>query len=297
MLDLQTLQIYVDLIDAKSFSRAAEKNFVTQSAVSQRIKNLEQQLGQPLLDRGQGRRSASSTDAGAALAAGARRLLRDASVLETEIRELTSDGRGTVSVVTVYSVGLHALAPVLKPFLYKNPKIHVDVQYKQTEQVYRDVGNGTFDVGIVACPAAKRGYRIIPFSREPMICICAPEHPLSDSTEISLTQLEGLNFIGFDDDVPTRRLIEEQFNRYGVRVRLIATFDNIETIKSLVEIGNGVSVVPLDTVKQEVREGTLIAIPFKAEHAFERDAGLIVKVQPALRASVLAFIDALALKN
>ena len=80
----------------------------------------------------------------------------------------------------------------------------------------------------------------------------------------SLRQLEGLDFIGFADDIPTRKLVDDRLRAAGVRVRLVNSFDNIETIKNLVEIGPAVSIVPADTVAQEARAGTLVAVPFIA---------------------------------
>ncbi len=77
-----------------------------------------------------------------------------------------------------------------------------------------------------------------------MALVSAPEHPLARQTEVSLRTLDGLAFIGFADDIPTRRLVDERLRAAGARVKMVATFDNIETIKNLVEIGSGVSLLP-----------------------------------------------------
>ena len=92
------------------------------------------------------------------------------------MRQLSDEIAGTVRVATVYSVGLHALPPRLKPFLAAHPRVNVHLEYKQTDQIYDDVASGAVDVGIVACPAPKRGLQVVPFAEEPMVLVCAPEH-------------------------------------------------------------------------------------------------------------------------
>lgn len=292
MLNLDSLQIFSDLIETGSFSRTAEKNFVSQSAVSQRLKALETEYGQTLIDRGQGRGKVSPTVAGDTLYAGAKALLQGASALDAEMRQLSDEVAGTVRVATVYSVGLHALPPRLKPFLAAHPRVNVHLEYKQTDKVYEDVVNGAVDVGIVACPLAKRDLEVAAFAEEEMVLVCAPEHPLA-GTEVSLRQLDGLAFIGFADDIPTRRLVDERLKAAGARIKVVSTFDNIETIKNLVEIGSGVSILPADTVRQEQRAGTLAAVPFTAADAFTRPTGLLLKKTKARRAAVQAFVEAM----
>ncbi len=293
MINLETLRLFVDLVDTGSFSRAAEKSFISQSAVSQRLRVMEQEYGQVLLDRGQGRGQVTATPAGQALYDGARPLLRAAQELDAQMRELSDDAAGTIRVATVYSVGLHALPPRLKPFLAAYPRINVHLEYEQTQKVADDVAAGGVDVGIVACPAARRGLEIIPFGEEEMVVVCAPEHPLAQEKETTLARLDGEPFIGFADDIPTRRLVDEKLRAAGVRVKVVTTFDNIETIKNLVEIGTGLSLLPADTVRQEVRTGTLCAVPLAGLEAFTRPTGLLLKATRTRRGAVRAFVEAM----
>lgn len=295
MLNLDALQIFCDLVDTGSFSRTADKNFVSQSAVSQRLRALERDYGQTLLDRGQGRGLVRPTEAGQTLYAQGRQLLRDALALEALLRGLSDDVAGTVRVATVYSVGLHALPPRLKPFLAAHPRVNVHLEYRRTDSVYQDVMAGTADIGIVACPALRRGVEVVPFGSEAMALICAPEHPLAGLKFVRLAQLDGTAFIAFDTDIPTRRLVDEHLRAAGARVRVVTAYDNIETIKNLVEIGSGVSIVPSDTVQQEVRAGALAAVPFAPADAFQRPTGLLLKKSGARRAAVRAFVAAMRL--
>ena len=289
MIDLTNWQIFCDIAETGSFSRAAERSFLTQSAVSQRLRALERALGQTLLDRKQGKSQMALTAAGQVLFEGAKRLLREAHELDAEVRGLSDEAAGTVRVATVYSVGLHALPPRLKPFLAAHPRIAVHLEYEKTGAIYQEILSGAVDVGIVAYPSPRRGIEIRPFGESPMVLICAPEHPLSSQPEIRLTELEGAAFIAFADGIPTRKLVDERLQAAGVQVGLTAAYDNIETMKNLVEIGSGVSIVPEDTVRQETRAGALVAVPLAPSDQFSRPTGLLLKEGARRRAVVRLF--------
>ncbi len=289
-LDLNSLRLFCDLVETGSFSRTAERQYVSQPAVSQKLRTLERSVGLALLDRSRGKSIVTPTEAGTILYRGALSLLRDVEELEASLRSRSGEIAGAVRVATVYSVGLHALPGRLKPFLAQFPRVNVHLEYSQTTSIYEDVLSGAVDVGIVACPASRTGIEVVLFGEEAMTLICAPEHRFAKRGEIDLTELDGEPFIGFADEIPTRRLIDERLKLAGVRVRLVNAFDNIETIKNLVEIGSGVALVPEDTARQEVRAGDLAAVKLSAGSAFLRPAGLLVKKTGSRRLAVDAFI-------
>lgn len=294
-MNISDLQMFCDLVETGSFSRAAERNFVSQSAVSQRLRALEREYRQTFVDRGKGKGRITPTEAGNLLYASAKPLLSAVGELEAQLRGLSDEVAGEVRVATVYSVGLHALPGRLKPFLAAHPRVNVHLEYSPTARVYQDVISGAVDVGIVACPTPRAGVDLLPFSNEAMALICAPEHPLAIRREVRLCDLEGLPFIAFGDDIPTRRLIDAHLRAASVKVKVVMAFDNIETLKNLVEIGSGVALVPEETVRQEAREGTLVRIPLAPEEAFLRPAGLLAKKTGTRRAVVRAFLEAMQL--
>lgn len=296
-MDMTTLQLFCDLVETESFSRSAERNYVSQSAVSQRLRALEKRFGQVLIERGKGKGKVTPTEAGKILYEGAKALLHEAAELEERMHSLSDEIAGTIHVTTVYSVGLHALPSRLKPFLAAHPKIAVHLEYSQTAKIYQDVLSGSVDVGIVAVPKERTGIEIFPFGRDAMALICAPEHPFAQQTALALRQLEDQPFITFSDDIPTRGLIDEHLRAAGVRVRTVAAFDNIETIKNLVEINNGVALVPEGTARREVREGLLVVVPLAPEDALLRPTGMLVKKAGPRRAAVRAFLAAMLLAS
>ena len=290
-METTTLQLFCDLVETESFTQAAERNFVSQSAVSQRLRALEREFGQVLLERGKGRGRIVPTEAGRILYEGAKTLLNEFGELEARLRGLSEEVAGTVRVATVYSVGLHALPGRLKPFLARHPQVNVHLEYSQTDKVYRDVLAGVVDVGIVACPSERAGIEVLPFDEQEIALICAPEHPLAQAASVALSQLDNLPFIAFADDIPTRRLIDARLRESSTRVRVVMAVDNIETIKNLVEIGSGVALVPVDTVRQEVREGILAVVHLNAAERFRRPSGMLVKRTGTRRAVVRAFLS------
>jgi DNA-binding transcriptional LysR family regulator len=292
-MDLTSLQLFCDIVETQSFTRAAERGFVSQSAVSQRIRELEREYGQALIERGKGKGRAVPTEAGKVLYQGAKSLLSEAAELDARMRGFSEEVAGTVRVATVYSVGLHALPGRLKPFLAEHPKVNVHLEYSQTGKVYQDILSGTADVGIVACPKPRDGIDIIPFADEEVVLICAPEHPLAGLAVIPLRALEGQPFIAFAADIPTRSLMDERLWAAGVKVSITASYDNIETIKNLVEIGSGVALVPEDTAQRETRDGTLVAVPLVDSDRFRRPAGMLLKKNRTRRAAVKAFLEAM----
>lgn len=296
-MELSDLQLFCDLVETGSFSRAAERNFVSQSAVSQRLRSLEQKYGQIFLERSKGKGRVTPTEAGRVLYEGAKPLVREAAELDIRLRGLSEEIAGAVRVATVYSVGLHALPGRLKPFLAAHPQVNVHLEYSQTARVYQDVLSGAVDVGIVAVPTARAGIEIIPFIEETIALICAPEHPLAQRPEAALKQLEDQPFIAFEGDIPTRRLIDAHLRAAEVKVRVVAEYDNIETLKNLVEIGSGVSLVPEATVRQEVRDGLLAVIPLTQQDAFRRPAGMLIRSSGTRRAVVRAFVEAMRLRD
>lgn len=275
-MDLDALRIFADLAETKSFSKTAERRFVSQSAVSQRVRALEREFGQMLVERGKGRAGGTLTEAGQRLLVGARELLERADLLTREMAELSGEVSGTLRVATVYSVGLHALPPFLSAFLARYPLVNLHLEYLRTDRIYDALLAGSIDLGIVACPQPRPQIEVLPLHEETMVLIVPPSHPLAGQAAVPLAALDGLPFIAFDPNIPTRRITDALLAARGVTVDIVQAFDNIETIKRVVEIGLGVAIVPEPTVQREVRDGTLAARALAGE-SFTRPTGILLR--------------------
>jgi DNA-binding transcriptional LysR family regulator len=274
--DLVALEVFCRIIETGSFSRAAEACYLSQSAVSQRVRTLEKHYGRVLLERGRGRPLTEPTEAGQLLYEGAREILERVEALQTRLRELEGEVTGTVRVATVYSVGLHSLPPHLSRFIALYPQVNVHLEYARTNRIVEMLRARLIDLGIIAYPEADRDLEVVPFARERMVCIAPLSHSYAQRDAVPWEQLQDEGFVAFDPDIPTRRATDALLAARGITVRVVSEFDNIETIKRVVEIGGGIALVPDVTVRREVRDGTLIARPLAGEPIY-RPTGILLR--------------------
>src|SRR5512143_2138946 len=136
-MQIETLKIFCDVIETQSFSKAASLNYISQSAVSQQIRGLEEKYDRKLIERG--KRSLAPTQAGHVLYQGAKDLLERFRLVENRLQVLSNAIAGTLRVATIYSVGLHELPPYLKEFLRRYPSANIHLEYGRANKIYDDV--------------------------------------------------------------------------------------------------------------------------------------------------------------
>jgi DNA-binding transcriptional LysR family regulator len=288
---IETLRTFCDVLELGSVSRAAEANYVTQSAVSQQLSMLEKRYGQRLVQRSPKTR-AEATEAGRVLYEEAKLVLERFQVLEHRLREGSNVVSGSVRVATVYSVGLHVLPPLMKAFLRAHPRVNLRVEYRRTNQVYNACLTTDADLGIVALPTRKPQLSIIPLRTEELVLVTPPGHPLARRRRLTLQDLAAQPFIGFDRDIPTRKLIDRVFRREHVPLDYVMEFDNIETIKRSVEAELGISILPRAALASEVSAGSLSVRPFAGADLVRR-IGIIHRAKREFSTAARAFIDLL----
>jgi LysR family transcriptional regulator, transcriptional activator of the cysJI operon len=289
-MQLETLKVFCDLVDGGSFTQSAIRNFITQSAVSQQIRSLESRFNAALLVR-RGK-TVQPTEAGKVLYERGREILEKFGQLDLELKSLGEEMTGTVRIATIYSVGLYEMSNVIKTFLKTYPKVNLHVEYCRANRVYEECQSGQADIGIVTYPKPRKGIRVIPLPADKLTLICSPQHPFARRRQIALDKLNGQNFVAFERDIPSRRALDQIFREHNIEVRTVMELDNIDTIKRSVEIGIGISIVPMFSVQREVQSGTLVQVAF-AGHTFFRPLGVIVKFSRALSAPTQKLIELL----
>ncbi len=273
-MQVETLKIFCDVIEAQSFSKAAMLNYISQSAVSQQIRGLEEKYDRKLIERG--KRNLAPTQAGQLLYEGAKEILERFRLMENRIQVLSKTIAGSLRVSTVYSIGLHELPEYLKEFLRRYPSANIHVEYGRANRIYDDLVSSTIDLGIVAFPARRSGIEVIPFREDQLVMICAPEHPFAKSRKVEISKLARIRFVGFERDISTRRAVDRMLRQKGVPVEIVMEFDNIETIKRAVEIDAGISIVPGNTVRSEVKAGSLVTVEIAGVN-LRRPLGILCK--------------------
>jgi DNA-binding transcriptional LysR family regulator len=290
---IETLKIFCDLVETQSFSLAAERNFVTQSAVSQQVRNLEERFKRRLLERVRGRRELKLTPSGEIFFQECRNVLTAYDQLQENMRGISGTVSGTVRVATVYSIGLHELPAKVREFMSGYPAVKIDLEYSRTTRVVRDVLNGTVELGVVAYPEPRRGISIVPMQNDRLVLICQPNHEFAEREEIRAKELGGADFVHFERDVPTRKATDKIFKNHEVTVNKVAEFDNIETIKRAVEVGFGVAIVPRPSVVDEQRSGQLAVVAL-SEPEWTRTVGIIHRSDRQLSVAAKKFVKLLA---
>jgi len=278
-MQIESLKVFCDLAETKSFTKAAQINSVTQSAVSQQISSLERIFKSLLIERS--KKKFRLTREGQVLYDYSKQIIQTYESLNSKLQELKDIISGTIRVATIYSIGLHDLPPYLKKFSRSYPTVNVQVEYRRANQVYDDVLSNVVDLGLVAYPSKDSKLEVIPLRKEPLVLICHPQHPFAKQKTIRLKALTGQKIIGFEPDLPTRKAIDKILREYDVDAKHVMEFDNVETVKRAVEIDAGVAIVPLGTVTQEIAKQTLAAVEI-ADGEFYRPLAAIYKKNKVL---------------
>ena len=289
-MQIDNFKVFADLVETKSFSKAAKLNGITQSAVSQQARAMERHFKTLLIDRSQ--KQFQLTREGQRVYEASKEVLHDYEKLLSELQELKKVISGTIRISTIYSIGLHELPPFIKKFLHEYPAVNARVEYRRSNLVYEDILHNAVDFGLVAFPNRVRQIEVIPFREDQMVLICHPQHPIAGQSEVEVKALSTLRFIGFDPDIPTRKAIDSIFREYRFEVEPVMEFDNIETVKRAVEIDAGVAIVPSATVLQEVRQGSLAMLPFKGR-SFSRPLAILHRKGRVLTPAMRKFIETL----
>ncbi|MFO1475690.1 MAG: LysR family transcriptional regulator [Verrucomicrobiota bacterium] len=289
-MQIESLKVFCDLAETESFTKAAQINNVTQSAVSQQISSLERLFKSLLIERS--KKKFRLTREGQVLYDFSKQIIQTYDVLHSKLQEIKDIISGTIRLATIYSIGLHDLPPYIKKFLKDYPTVNVHVEYRRANQVYEDVLGNVVDMGLVAYPSRDAKLEIIPLHKDPLVMICHPQHPFAKLKTIKLKAIAAQKFIGFEPDIPTRKALDKILRENNVEVQTVMEFDNIETVKRAVEIDAGIAIVPLGTISQEINKQTLAAVHFD-DGEFYRPIAVIYKKNKVLSPAMKQFVSIL----
>jgi LysR family transcriptional regulator, transcriptional activator of the cysJI operon len=289
-MQIESLKVFCDLAETESFTKSAQINNVTQSAVSQQISSLERIFRSLLIERSKKR--FRLTREGQVLYDYSKQIIQTYESLLSRLQEIKDIISGTIRVATIYSIGLHDLPPYLKKFLKTYPTVNVHVEYRRADQVYEDVLGNVVDLGLVAYPQKDSKLDMVPLHKDTMVLICHPHHPLAKSKTIKLKEIAGQKFVSFEPDIPTRKALDKILRDHGVNIQHAMEFDNIETVKRAVEIDAGLAIVPRATVVQEIARQSLAEVKFEDVEVY-RPLAVIYKKNKVLSPAMKQFITVL----
>ena len=271
---IDIFKVFCDLAETKNFSRTAEKNHITQSAVSQQIAYLERYFGKKMIIRSKGK--FALTPEGKIFLGGCKQIIKTYQHTMHQMQTENGEISQSVNIQSIYSIGFYHLPPLIKSFMKKYKKINLHIEYNRSDRIYSDVIHGLCDIGIVAYPWQHPLLDIKQGEKEKLTCVCALEYELSKRKKISLKDLNHRDFISFVREIPTRNAIDEILKDHNVKVNIVHEYDNVETLKSSIELGKCISILPENTIQQELKNMELVSIPIK-EGPFFRNTGIITR--------------------
>jgi DNA-binding transcriptional LysR family regulator len=255
-------KLFRDVAQARSLSRAATMNGISQSAATQHIQELEKQLGVMLLDRST--RPLGLTAAGRLYADLCRDVLRREEDFTAALDEVKSETEGTVRVASIYSIGLSEMTRLREEFGQVCPGAQLQIELLRPDKVYDAVLEDKADLGFISYPEHRRDLTVIPWREERMTVAVYPSHPFAKRAMLMPRDLDGQDFVTFDEEVIIRRELERFFRDNDITVTIVMQFDNIQSIKEAVALGTGISILPERTMETEVEQKRLVSVRLHA---------------------------------
>ena len=259
-MDFDQLITFLQVAKLGSFSRAGQKVFRSQSAVSAQIRQLEQEYGDKLLDRSG--KNVKLTPAGRVLFAYAERLLtlRDESLLAVADHGATT--RGTLVIGANEATCLHVLPEVFAEYCRLYPGVQMSIYRNFSYKIIEKLENGSIDVGIVTLPVKMPSLKVHPIFRDRLMLMVNPQNPLAKHKSVSVSDIAQQPLL-----VPktgyTRQLMDKLFRPYGSQVQVRMELPSVGMIKSFVAAGLGVSLISSSFARDEVAAGRVTLIPIQ----------------------------------
>ena len=290
-MNFRDLDLFCEVAHLGSFSKAAKAHGMSQPAASEIVKSLEEKLGCELLNRAV--RPLELTPEGHIYYDGCRQLLDEYRRLEDRVLQRRDKVVGPVRVGAIYSVGLLQMDGYVREFERLYPDAALDLQYLHPEAVLARVTNEEVDLGLMSFPPKRSDLNCIPWQDQAIVVVVSPEHSFAKRDWLRVEELEGESLVGFTTELQMRVETDKWLRQAKVHVNVVHAFDNIENIKRAVEVGSGIALLPVPTVRREVELGSLIAIPLENARWFRRLAIIHKKAKPFATA-ITRFLELLA---
>ncbi len=259
--------------DSASFTRASQKLYVAQSAISRKIKLLEDELGEPLFKRVN--KKVYVTPAGETLLRYARKIFQDLRNATLEISEIAHLERGQLRVGAGMLACTYILPPVLEKFKALHPRIELEVVTAPTDAMLIKLRENSIELGVFTLPIQHPDLEVIPIATEEMVVVTSPKHPvLSKKSWIKAEEIQDYPLILFPKGANTRNVLEEFFRRAQIKPHVAMEADSVATIKPLVKIDLGISIIPLRSMADELKRRELHCLRIR-NHKVTRQVGLV----------------------
>jgi LysR family transcriptional regulator, low CO2-responsive transcriptional regulator len=286
-MDFDQLETFLEVARLCSFSRAAEKRFRTQPAISSQIRSLEEEVGAKLLDRSGGK--VSVTASGKLFLKFAEEILESRKVMLTAVAETERVPRGEIIVGANEGTCLHVLPEVFAEFKKQYPDVNVNIQRSDYARILESVIDNSVDFGVVSLPVSDNRLTVVLIHRDELVIIAPPGHPLAKQKSATIADVAKFPLV-MPKAGHTRDALEELFHERRLKPRYTMELDSSELLKRFVAADAGVGFIARSNVAEDVRADVLAAIPI-GDATIRRDLALVFRKDKALSRAALAFID------
>ncbi|HUN88778.1 MAG TPA: LysR family transcriptional regulator [Terriglobales bacterium] len=286
-MDFDQLETFLEVARLSSFSRAAEKRFRTQPAISAQIRALEEEVGAKLLDRSGGK--VALTQAGKIFQKYCEETVQSRRSVITAIAEVERVPGGEIVVGANEGTCMHVLPEVFAKFKKEYPVVGVNVRRLESAGVLEAVIDHSVDFGVVSLPVNDKRLTVVPIHRDEMVVICAPGHELSKCKHVTVDQVSRFPLL-MPKFGKTRDAIEELFASQNLTPTISMELDSSELLKRFASADVGIGFIAKSNVQEEVKAKTLAALTIQ-DGRISRDLALVFRKDKALSRAALAFID------
>lgn len=288
-MDIQNIRAFLMVAETGSFSRAADKLFITQPAISKRISTMEFSLDCQLFDRLG--KNIQLTQAGKALIPSYQRIMAEISEAERIISTLRSEVSGHLKFGTSHHIGLHRLPPVLRQYTNQYPEVELDIQFMDSEQAAALILKGDIELALITLPdAIDKPFTTIPVWSDPMECVVAKDHVLAKQKNITRKQLAEHGVLIQSQSTHTRDIINHAL-KLDADIKIIMESNYLETIKAMIQNGLGWGVLPESMIDESLHR-------LKVENVtMERHLGVILHASRTLSSPANTLLETLKNSN
>jgi DNA-binding transcriptional LysR family regulator len=266
--DLTDLKLFVHVVEAGSITAGAERMHLAVAAASTRIRNMEIELGAPLLNRE--RQGVQPTPAGRTLMHHARLLLQQAERMRGELGEYADGLKGHVRLLSNTNALTEFLPEPLSAFLTSHPQVNIDLEERLSDEIVAAIADGKADIGIVAGTEDVTGLEVFPFRVDRFVLVTAPSHKLATTSSIAFAEALDFDFVGLDRMSSLQRFLSDKAERLGRRLKLRVQLRSFDAVCRLVECDVGIGVVPETTAARSMKAMKLHRIALTDDWALRR---------------------------
>jgi DNA-binding transcriptional LysR family regulator len=286
-MDFDQLETFLEVARLSSFSRAAERRFRTQPAISSQIRALEEEVGAKLLDRSGGK--VAITSAGKVFQKYAEDTLEQRRVVLIALAEMHRVPRGELVVSANEGTCLHILPEVFADFKRQYPDVAVNVKRLEHNKILEAIIENSCDFGVVSMPVPDKRLTVVPIHRDELIVITPPDHALTARAKATVAEVVEHPLL-----LPklgrTRDQLETLFHDRNLKPIISMELDSSELLKRFVAVGVGVGFIPRSNVVEDLRAKVLATVKL-VDASIQRDLALVFRKDKALSRAALAFID------